>query len=91
MEPYVRWCGRSVDKIIIYLLPDHERIMQQIILILHYFCLILLTVAIITGSHLSGAFVRNPCNYRLFFIFILKNLELPLKVIMIRGNSELFP
>ena len=21
-EPYVRWCGRSVDKIIIYLLPD---------------------------------------------------------------------
>ena len=21
-EPYARWCGRSVDKIIIYLLPD---------------------------------------------------------------------
>lgn len=25
-ERYVRWCGRSVDKIIIYLLPD---LMQQ--------------------------------------------------------------
>lgn len=25
-ERYVRWCGRSVDKIIIYLLPDfYER------------------------------------------------------------------
>lgn len=23
-EPYVRWYGRSVDKIIIYLLPDYE-------------------------------------------------------------------
>ena len=23
-EPYVRWCGRTVNKIIIYLLPDFE-------------------------------------------------------------------
>lgn len=25
-EPYVRWCGRSVDKIIIYLLPDCQNV-----------------------------------------------------------------
>ena len=25
-EPYARWCGRSVDKIIIYLLPDYRKL-----------------------------------------------------------------
>jgi hypothetical protein len=28
-EPYVRWCGRSVDKIIIYLLPDSQKFQSE--------------------------------------------------------------
>ena len=61
-ERYVRWCGRSVDKIIIYLLPDYSTQIRQI-----FICLKIFSIHVVKSCYST---LRNHEIFLLSFVFL---------------------